>query len=148
MPPRTSLDQLEPRLVSSNHRSSLLCGSGYVGVTDTRSIVLKPTDQSCYDHLGDRSYDCRVDSTGQPEGRRHAGHRGLVQADVPPLDADGLTVAVIGTAAFTVALVVCWVRLSALRAAGHGDWLWICLTGAVLGLVGIGYLAARRRSTT
>lgn len=71
--------------------------------------------------------------------------RGLVQATVPPLDQDGLTGAMVGTASFLVAFVVCWIRLGALRAAGYGDWLWICLTGAVLGIVGVLYIRRRRR---
>ncbi|QCV95710.1 DUF2530 domain-containing protein [Acidipropionibacterium acidipropionici] len=70
--------------------------------------------------------------------------RGLVQATVPPLDQDGLTGAMVGTAAFLAAFVVCWIRLDALRTAGYGDWLWICLTGAALGIVGILYMSRRR----
>ncbi|WP_425393324.1 DUF2530 domain-containing protein [Acidipropionibacterium thoenii] len=91
---------------------------------------------------------CGSDGVRREAEPRPARHRGLVQAEVPPLDVDGMTAAVAGTAAFTVALIVCWIELPALRRAGHGDWLWICLAGAVLGLVGIGYLAARRRATT
>ncbi|MDN6556107.1 MAG: DUF2530 domain-containing protein [Acidipropionibacterium acidipropionici] len=71
--------------------------------------------------------------------------RGLVQATVPPMDEDGLVGALIGTGAFLVATLVCWLRLGALRAAGYGAWVWICLTGAALGVVGSLYILRRRR---
>ncbi|AXE39546.1 DUF2530 domain-containing protein [Acidipropionibacterium virtanenii] len=87
------------------------------------------------------SNDDQDDATGPAQERSH----GLVQATVPPLDEDGLTGAIIGTAAFLVAFVACWIKLDALRAAGYGDWLWICLTGAVLGIVGVLYIRRRRR---
>lgn len=72
-------------------------------------------------------------------------HRGLVQATVPPIDQDGLTGALIGTGTFLVATIVCWLRRASLRAAGYGDWVWICLTGTVLGVLGTLYIFGRRR---
>ncbi len=131
----------------SNQRSILLLGSGYVGVTDTGSILRNAGDRSCYNaqldvaaRPGARPYHGGVETAGDHEERR-----ALVQATVPALDEDGLNGAMIGTGAFLVAFVVCWIRLDDLRAAGYGDWLWVCLTGAALGLVGIAYILRRRR---
>lgn len=73
-----------------------------------------------------------------------SGHL-LVQADVAPLDEDGVGIAAVGTALFAVATVVCAWQLEALTRAGHRDWLWICLVGTALGLVGVGYCRARSR---
>ena len=93
-------------------------------------------------------YDGRVGGTGAQSNSTDeelAQHRrGLVQAEVPPLDEDGLTVALLGTGAFLLATLVCWLRLNALRSAGYVDWRWICLTGTWLGALGCLYILRRR----
>jgi len=72
-----------------------------------------------------------------------SGHL-FVQAPVPPLDIDGLTVVIIGTSLFAVASVVLAIFYSTLAAAGHGWWLGVAISGFGLGLVGLAYCYNRR----
>lgn len=78
---------------------------------------------------------------GQPEPGRHH----LVQAPVAPLDVDGLNVVVIGLVLFAVATGICLLWHETLVARGDGWWLWVCVTGFGLGLVGLGYSTLRRQ---
>ena len=72
-----------------------------------------------------------------------SGHL-FVQAPVPPLDIDGLTVVIIGTSLFAVASVVLAIFYTTLVAAGHGWWLGVAISGFGLGLVGLAYCYNRR----
>jgi hypothetical protein len=64
---------------------------------------------------------------------------------VAPLDVDGTRTVAVGTALFAVAFVVLLPFRHRLEAAGHGWWLWTCLAGFGLGLVGWEYCRRRRR---
>lgn len=55
------------------------------------------------------------------------------------MDADGIHVAWVGTAVWALAAV--WVRL----ADAPQWWWWTCLSGVVLGVVGLGYCLWRRQ---
>lgn len=68
----------------------------------------------------------------------------FVQAPVQPLDEDGVQVCRIGTLVWLVAGVVLWLRRDGLRADGHGWYLWVCLAGVLLGLVGLWWCTWRR----
>lgn len=70
----------------------------------------------------------------------------LIQATVEPVDEDGVVIGAVGTVAFAVATLVCWLMLDRLTAAGYADWLWICLTGTVVGVIGTAYCFRRSRS--
>ena len=61
-----------------------------------------------------------------------------------PLDVDGVGAVAFGTAAWAVALVVALLLRDRLEAAGNGWWVWVCLAGTVLGLIGLPYLVRRR----
>ncbi|QQY14131.1 DUF2530 domain-containing protein [Cutibacterium avidum] len=69
----------------------------------------------------------------------------LTQANVAPVDENGVTVGIVGTIAFAVASIVCWIMLDRLTVNGYRDWLWICLTGTALGIVGTAYCWRRSR---
>ena len=71
----------------------------------------------------------------------------LVQAPVRALDPDGAGVITVGTVAFGIAAVVCWLQFESLVAAGQGWWLGVCLVGFGLGVVGsaISWTRHRRR---
>ncbi len=63
-----------------------------------------------------------------------------------PLDVDAVKVVTIGTVLWGVAFVVMapfWGRLSD---DGHGSWLWTCLAGVGLGLLGIEVCRRRREA--
>lgn len=73
--------------------------------------------------------------------RRHV----LVQATIPPLDEDGILAFGVGTAVFAVLTVLAVVERPALAAQGRGWWLWVAVSGLVIGLVAVAYCLWRRR---
>ena len=62
--------------------------------------------------------------------------------DPPPLETDDVKVVAVGTALWAVALVVL-VVLALAGAEVHAWWLWMCVTGIVLGLIGVRYASRR-----
>jgi Protein of unknown function (DUF2530) len=63
--------------------------------------------------------------------------RGLEQSDaVLPVT--------VGTVAWAVALLVLLPFHSRMAAAGTGWWIWVCVTGLVLGLLGSAWVRRRR----
>ena len=68
-----------------------------------------------------------------------SNHHLLTQANVAPVDENGVTVGIVGTIAFAVASLICWIMLDRLTETGYRDWLWIYLTGTGLGVVGTAY---------
>jgi hypothetical protein len=79
-----------------------------------------------------------------PTGRPPIGQRSYVVAPVTPLDVTGGRTVAVGTIAWVVALLV---LLPFYRTLQHDDrlwWLWTCLAGVVLGLLGLEY--CRRRA--
>jgi hypothetical protein len=69
----------------------------------------------------------------------------LQQAEVPPLDVDGVQAATVGTVAFAIASVIMAVGYDRLAAAGDGWWLGVGVCGFGLGLISLGYTISRRR---
>jgi Protein of unknown function (DUF2530) len=69
-----------------------------------------------------------------------------------PLDPPMVPFAVVGTAAWAVAGLVLLGFRGWLSDHGHTDWLWTCLAGVLLGLVGTAFMIrhdairARRRA--
>jgi ABC-type nickel/cobalt efflux system permease component RcnA len=63
--------------------------------------------------------------------------------DVKPLDLSGLSSVLTGLAAWVVTLAVLLFFRDDLRRSGNGWWLWVPVTGIVLGLIGLVY--CRRR---
>ena len=57
-----------------------------------------------------------------------------------PLDPDGVVAVVVGTVVWLVALVLALVFHDRLSDHGHGWWIWVCVAGAALGLIGIPYM--------
>lgn len=85
--------------------------------------------------------DLPVDAEDAAAPERHL----IEQAEVSPLDVDGVQAAVLGTAIFALASVIMVIGYERLVAAGDGWWLGVALSGLGLGLVGIGYTVSRRR---
>lgn len=62
-----------------------------------------------------------------------------------PLDVDGVNATIVGTAAWFVALVVLTVFFRGMLAAHDATWwIWVCVAGTVLGLIGLAYMLRRR----
>jgi hypothetical protein len=66
-------------------------------------------------------------------------------APPPPLEANDQLVAVVGTVAWVVALVVLLIVRSQLP-AGSRWWIWTCVAGLALGLFAIWYVPRLKRS--
>ncbi|MFE4976314.1 DUF2530 domain-containing protein [Kitasatospora sp. NPDC056651] len=62
----------------------------------------------------------------------------------PPLEANDVAIVGGGTVLWFVAFVALLPFRSTLSAHGHGTWPWICLSGGLLGLIGLWYCRARR----
>jgi len=75
-------------------------------------------------------------ATPTPDDREHVR--------ISPLDVDGVGAVMVGTALFAIALVVTWVLRPQLKEAGNDWWVWVCLSGTVLGLIGLPYVMRRR----
>jgi len=73
------------------------------------------------------------------------GHHLIQQAEVPPLDVDGVQAASVGTALFGLAAVIMALGYDRLTAAGDGWWLGVAASGFGLGLISLAYTISRRR---
>ncbi|MGW4893722.1 DUF2530 domain-containing protein [Kitasatospora sp. NPDC004240] len=62
----------------------------------------------------------------------------------PPLEANDVAIVGGGTVLWFVAFLALLPFQDALSDHGYGDWPWICLSGAGLGLIGLWYCRARR----
>lgn len=83
-------------------------------------------------------------SDEQPEVHQ-VGRRTYIVADVEPLDLDGVRTMLVGTLAWLVGLVALLPFRDRLEAAGQGWWIWVCVAGFGLGLVGWDHCRRRRR---
>jgi hypothetical protein len=65
-------------------------------------------------------------------------------AEVEPLDVDGVRTVAIGSVAWIVAFVAMLPFIGTLRDHDKLSWLWICIAGFGLGLIGLEYCRRRR----
>jgi len=62
-----------------------------------------------------------------------------------PVDADGVSAVTLGTVAWAIAFMILVVFFrDDLAAADASWWIWVCLVGMALGLVGMFYVMRRR----
>ena len=83
----------------------------------------------------------------QPTGgdrTREIGNRTYVIADVEPLDLDGTRTVAVGSVLFLVAFAALLPFYGNLEDSGRSWWLWTCLAGFGLGVVGWEYCRRRR----
>lgn len=76
--------------------------------------------------------------------RHEIGNRTYLVADVAPLDVDGVRTVVVGTSLWLVAFVALLPFYGRLQDSGRGWWLWTCVAGFALGLLGYAYCRRRR----
>ncbi len=75
------------------------------------------------------------------------GRHTFLVADVDPLDVDGVRTVSIGVALWLIGFVALLPFAGQLRESGRDWWLWTCLAGAGLGLLGLEYCRRRRAAT-
>jgi hypothetical protein len=68
------------------------------------------------------------------------------RADPAPVQTDDRKAFLVGTALWVAALAVFVVLLPALTEQGATWWLWTCVTGLAIGLIGLGWSVWRRRT--
>ena len=78
-------------------------------------------------------------------GRHEIGRRTYHVADVAPLDADGVRTVQVGSGIFLLAFVALLPFYERLADDGRTWWLWTCLAGFGLGLLGLEYCKRHRR---
>ena len=66
-------------------------------------------------------------------------------APVEPLRTNDRTTVLVLSAGWAVLLVLGLLNRRTLEAEGHGWWVWTCVAGLVLGLVGLAWLQVRQR---
>ena len=72
------------------------------------------------------------------------GRRTYIVADVDPLDVDGVRTLAVGTALWLVAFVLLLPFAGRLADTDRVWWLWTCLAGFGLGVIGWDYCRRRR----
>lgn len=76
------------------------------------------------------------------------GNRTYIVADVDPLDLDGVRTVGTGIVLWAVGFVVLLFFRDQLRADGHLWWIWACVAGFGLGLIGWNHCLRRRARRT
>jgi hypothetical protein len=81
----------------------------------------------------------------EDESDRHEiGNRTYLIAPVEPLDVDGVRTVQVGSGLFLLAFLGLLPFYGRLEQQGQTWWLWMCLTGVGLGLLGGEYCRRRR----
>lgn len=73
------------------------------------------------------------------------GHKTYVVAKVPPLDVTGVRTVLVGSIIWLVGFIALLPFQATLADHGRGWWLWTCLAGFGLGLLGLEYCRRRRQ---
>jgi hypothetical protein len=74
------------------------------------------------------------------------GNRTYIVADVEPLDVDGVRTLQVGTLLWGLAFIMLLPFSARLHADGHLWWMWTCLAGFGLGLLGWDHCRRRRNA--
>ena len=73
------------------------------------------------------------------------GNRTYIVADVDPLDVDGTRTVAVGTALWLLGFLMLLPFYGRLEENGTTWWLWTCLAGFGLGVIGWDYCRRRKR---
>jgi hypothetical protein len=113
-------------------------GSAYAGAVGTSKSRLRYRPDERVpdpDPLGGRP----------PIEKIEIGQKTYVTAKVQPLDVTGIRTVTVGTIVWLLGFLAILPFYSTLRDDGHGWWLWTCLAGFGLGLLGLEYCRRRRQ---
>ena len=78
--------------------------------------------------------------------KHEIGNRTYIVANVEPLDVDGVRTVEVGSALWLLGFLALLPFYGRLADDGHLWWLWTCLTGFGLGLLGLEYCRRRRKA--
>ena len=107
----------------------------------------QPNEELSHRERARRERLARRHELGRPDVTEiEVGQRRYAVAEVEPLDVDGVRTVTVGTALWVVGFVALLPFIGPLREAGHMWWLWTCLAGFGLGLIGIEYCRRRRHA--
>src|SRR4051794_19439225 len=134
MPPRISRSIVEPRSVILKKVSTSTHGGRRAGAHTPRG-----RENSHDGYIGPMPEE-------QQPVVHEIGNRTYIVADVEPLDVDGVRTLAVGTAMWAVAFVLLVPFSGRLRDDGHLWWMWTCVAGFGLGLLGWDYCRRRRNA--
>lgn len=86
-----------------------------------------------------------MDLDDERPGEHEFRNKTYIVADVEPLDVDGVRTVQIGSAIFLLAFVALLPFYGRLAENDRTWWLWTCLAGFGLGLLGLEYCKRHRR---
>ena len=78
--------------------------------------------------------------------KHEIGNRTYIVANVEPLDVDGVRTVEVGSALWLLGFLALLPFYDRLSEDGRLWWLWTCLTGFGLGLLGLEYCRRRRKA--
>jgi hypothetical protein len=87
-----------------------------------------------------------VEPRGEQPTTHEIGSRTYIVADVDPLDVDGVRTLEVGTGVWLLAFIALLPFYGKLEETGRLWWLWTCMAGFGLGLLGLEYCRRRRRT--
>lgn len=94
-----------------------------------------------------RERAARRHELGRPEVTElEIGRKTHKVAQVEPMDVDGVRTMTIGTIIWAIAIVALLPFIGTLQDDDHVWWLWMCLAGFGLGLIGLEYCRRRRKA--
>ena len=67
------------------------------------------------------------------------------KSELKPLEVNGITAVTLGTIAWVLVLIALLFNLKWLESQGKTNWIWISLSGIVLGIIGFRYVQKRSR---
>lgn len=102
-----------------------------------RPVVHRPA-------MGSPTCTRRVSLVAMGKGRRRSRETPDEPDEVRPVDVDGVRVIAVLTVGWAVAFVALAFAITWLDSRGRGWWLWTCLAGVGLGLLGLEYARKRR----
>ncbi len=76
------------------------------------------------------------------------GKRTYIIADVDPLDVDGVRTVAVGAGLWLLAFILLLPFYGQLKESDRTWWLWTCVAGFGLGVIGWDYCRRRRRAKT
>ena len=90
-----------------------------------------------------------MEPRSEPPGQHELGPNPItgktyVVAEVEPLDVDGVRTVAVGSTLWLVAFAALLPFYGQLSTDGHVWWLWTCMAGGGLGLLGLEYCRRRR----